>query len=211
MATATAGSIRAELFGATTRAPAFALLLPAGWVAQPADGTAVAGRLRDAARRIPGADRARFGASIEALISQLNGTAAANDERMIATITQSGSDPEAFVPMSMALAWVQAPAGSRIVSLASQLVADRGAAPLDEAGAIFRWIDRVTTPLDDVEVHTVQPTYLIRVPSGADTALIIRATILDGVAEQRLGDEQLAGMTALSDGIVSTFRWRRDG
>ncbi|MFE6509272.1 hypothetical protein ACFVDI_19640 [Nocardioides sp. NPDC057767] len=132
-------------------------------------------------------------------------------ERLIAWITQQDVSVDDFAPMSLALAWLEAPPGRSMTSLAKQLVSGRGAGPLDDSGAILRWVDRVDLPVDGGVVHTVQPTYLIRVPHAPETALIIRATILNGAEGNHIDDEGISAMTLLSDSIVGTFRWKRDG
>jgi hypothetical protein len=204
-----ANSLRAELFGATTKTPPFAMLLPEGWVAKPADMEALGSQVQAALARVPGADTARLRASIDSVMAQA-GTGPESKERLIAWITQQDVSVDDFVPMSLALAWLEAPPGSSMVSLAKQLVSGRGAAPLDDTGTILRWVDRPDLPVDGGVVHTVQPTYLIRVPHAPDTALIIRTTILDGTEGNHLDEEGISAMTLLSDGIVATFRWKRD-
>lgn len=199
--------LRAELVGATERTPAFALLLPNGWGSQPADVDALRRQARDVLGQIQGVDRDRLGASVQGLLAQVPG---GSGECMIAVITQQDVAAEDFAPMSLALAWVRAPSGTTIMALAGQLVRGRAAARMDAAGGILRWVDQVDLPVDDGVVHTVQPTYLIRVPDTEDTALIIRTTILAGAGKQSIGDEGINAMTLLSDSIVATFRWRRD-
>lgn len=110
----------------------------------------------------------------------------------------------------MGLAWIQAPAGTEITSMAKQLVANRRAAPLDAGGAILRWVDRSNLAVDGGLLHLVQPTYVIRVPHAKDTALIIRTTILDGGNGTHADPNDIEMMTLLSDGIVATFRWGRN-
>lgn len=204
-----ANGLRAELFGATTKTPAFAMLLPEGWVAKPADMEALGVQVQSALARVPGADTARLRASVDAVIAQA-GASPESNERLIAWITQQDVSVDDFAPMSLALAWLEAPPGASMVSLAKQLVSGRGAGPLDDAGTILRWVERADLPVDGGVVHTVQPTYLIRVPHAPDTALIIRATILDGAEGNHLDEEGISAMTLLSDGIVATFRWKRD-
>jgi hypothetical protein len=204
-----ASGLRAELFGATTKTPPFAMLLPEGWAAKPADMEALGSQVQSAFARVPGADTARLRASIDSMMAQA-GASPESNERLIAWITQQDVPVDDFVPMSFALAWLEAPPGTSMVSLAKQLVNGRGAAPLDEAGTILRWVDRADLPVDGGVVHTVQPTYLIRVPHAPDTAVIVRATILDGADGTHLDEEGISAMTLLSDGIVATFRWKRD-
>ncbi|GGR53594.1 hypothetical protein J2S40_001362 [Nocardioides luteus] len=204
-----ANSLRAELFGATTKTPPFAMLLPEGWVTKPADMEALGSQVQAALAQVPGADTARLRASVDSVLSQA-GVGAESNERLIAWITQQDVPVDDFVPMSFALAWLEAPAGTSMMSLAKQLVNGRNAAPLDEAGTILRWVDRADLPVEGGVVHTVQPTYLIRVPHAPETALIIRATILDGAEGEHLDEEGVSAMTLLSDGIVATFRWKRD-
>lgn len=197
-----ADSLRAELFGATTKTPPFGLLLPQGWAKQPADLNALRDQVRAVMDRSPGVD---------AILAQTDSADPQARERMIASVSQVDVPVNDFVPMSMALAWVEAPAGSAMTSMAKQLVTERGAAPLDDRGTILRWIDRVDHAVDGGTVHTVQPTYLIRVPHAPDTALMIRTTILDGGNGEHAAANDIQAMTLLSDGIVATFRWRNDG
>ncbi|MEU0317239.1 hypothetical protein [Nocardioides sp. NPDC006273] len=203
-------SLRAELFGATTKTPPFGLLLPQGWAKRPADMDALRDQVRAALERSPGVDAIRMRASLDAILAQADNADPQARERMIAWVSQVDVPVDDFVPMSMALAWIQAPAGSAMTSMAKQLVTDRGAAPLDDRGTILRWVDRVDHAVDGGTVHTVQPTYLIRVPHAPDTALMIRTTILDGGNGEHVGEQDIQTMTLLSDGIVATFRWRND-
>lgn len=205
-----ANGLRAELFGATTKTPPFAMLLPEGWVAKPADMEALGSQVQSALSRVPGADTARLRASVDSVIAQAGAASPESKERLIAWITQQDVSADDFAPMSLALAWLEAPQGTSMVSLAKQLISGRGAAPLDDAGTILRWVERADLPVDGGVVHTVQPTYLIRVPHAPDTALIVRATILDGAEGNHLDEEGISAMTLLSDGIVATFRWKRD-
>ncbi|MGH3352760.1 MAG: hypothetical protein ACRDPS_18990 [Nocardioides sp.] len=204
-----AGSLRAELFGATTKTPPFGLLLPQGWAKQQADLSTLRDQVHAVMDRSPGVDAFRMRASVDAMLAQTDADPQAR-ERMIAWVSQVDVPVDDFVPMSMALAWLDAPAGSAMTSMARQLITDRGAAPLDDRGTILRWVDRVDQSVDGGTVHTVQPTYLIRVPHAPDTALIIRTTILDGGNGEHSSDQDIASMTLLSDGIVATFRWRND-
>lgn len=204
-----ADGLRAELFGATAKTPAFGMLLPEGWVARPADMESLGAQVQSAIARVPGADGARLRASVDSVIAQAGNPE--SHERLIAWITQQDVSVDDFAPMSLALAWLEAPPGRSMTSLAKQLVSGRGAGPLDDRGAILRWVDRVDLPVDGGVVHTVQPTYLIRVPHAPETALIIRATILNGAEGNHIDDEGISAMTLLSDSIVGTFRWKRDG
>lgn len=205
-----ADSLRAELFGATTKTPPFGLLLPQGWAKQPADLNALRDQVRAVMDRSPGVDAFRMRASVDAILAQTDSADPQARERMIAWVSQVDVPVDDFVPMSMALAWLEAPAGSAMTSMAKQLVNDRGAAPLDDRGTILRWVDRVDHSVDGGTVHTVQPTYLIRVPHAPDTALVIRTTILDGGNGEHAAEHDVQAMTVLSDGIAATFRWRND-
>jgi hypothetical protein len=206
-----ADSLRAELFGATKKTPPFGLILPQGWAKQPADLNALRDQIHAVMGRSPGVDAIRMRASVDAILAQADIADTQARERMIASVSQVDVPVDDFVPMSMALAWVEAPAGSAMTSMAKQLVAERGAAPLDDRGTILRWVDRVDHSVDGGTVHTVQPTYLIRVPHAPDTALMIRTTILDGGNGEHAAANDIQAMTLLSDGIVATFRWRNDG
>lgn len=165
---------------------------------------------QSALARVPGADGARLRASVDSVIAQA-GTSPESHERLIAWISQQDVSVDDFAPMSLALAWLEAPPGTSMTSLAKQLVSGRGAGPLDEGGSILRWMDREDLLVDGGVVHTVQPTYLIRVPHAPETALVIRATILDGAEGNHIDEEGIAAMTLLSDSIVATFRWKRHG
>lgn len=206
-----ADSLRAELFGATKKTPPFGLILPQGWAKQPADLNALRDQIHAVMGRSPGVDAIRMRAGVDAILAQADNADTQARERMIASVSQVDVPVDDFVPMSMALVWVEAPAGSAMTSMAKQLVAERGAAPLDDRGTILRWVDRVDHSVDGGTVHTVQPTYLIRVPRAPDTALMIRTTILDGGNGEHAAANDIQAMTLLSDGIVATFRWRNDG
>jgi hypothetical protein len=201
-------SLRAELFGATRRTPEFALLLPPGWQRQPADADVLVDLLRAKLERLPDVNPSVLD-SIEELRT-LASAEAGQQRGVIGVLAPADASSDDFTPMTISLAWLESPAGVRITTLARDLVERRDAAPMDSQNAILRWVDREVEQIDGTRVHTVHPSYLIRVPGAVDRALLIRATILGGAESARLDEELISTMILLSDGIVATFRWRRD-
>lgn len=200
-------SLRAELLGESQQLPAFGLLLPRGWQLHRTPG-GVDQRLNAVLAGFTPEQRTAFQRAMTAAAGP-HPQVRPQDFGLIATIEQ---EPNASpVPLSFTISWLHAPPGATIEGVAAEAIASKGARPLGDDGSMLRWVDDQRTRVEGGSIRTISVAYLARVPAERRRALLIRSTILAEADGHVIPEEGITAMTALSDGIAATLRWKRRG
>jgi hypothetical protein len=200
-------SLRAELVGGSAGAPAFAVLLPAGWEATDASFASMRPRLEVVLDRFPVANRAVVRARVEEMMATAR--ADASRAEIVRVFAPAGVAPEDFVPVSLVASWLRAPGGGSLQDVGSGLIANRGATPLDAAGTILRWDADQRSEVEGGKVDIAGSGYLLPVPGQPAVGLMFRSQILRGAEGAELPEEAVRAISLLCDGIVASVRWRR--
>lgn len=201
-------SLRAELIGASGGMPAFAVLLPDGWQASDAAGEGLRERMDAVLAGFPPAARTALRAQVDEMLASVS-TSAKDD--IVRVFAPSASSPEDFLPVTIVASWLRAPAGGSIQQIGAGLIATRGAQPVGEAGAILRWPIDDRLPLEGGRIEVAGAGYLLPVPGAPTVGLLFRSQILRSAGGSTIAEDGIRAMSAISDAIVASVRWRRDG
>lgn len=200
-------SLRAELISASGGMPSFAVLLPAGWEATDASFASMKPRLDAVLEQFPAATRGAMRARIGEMLASAR--AEADRAEIVRTFAPAGVSAEDFVPVSLVVSWLRAPAGGTLQQLGSGLMSSRGATTLDEGGTILHWPVTQSAKVEDGRVEFAGTAYLLPVPGHPGVGLMFRSQILRGVGDALISDEGEKTLMRLCDAIVASVRWRR--
>ena len=201
-------SLRAELVGASTHVPGFALVLPEGWGAFDTASEGLRASTDRALSALSPAQRTALTPGVREILSSMD--AAGTKGNVIRVFAQHDVPAESFLPLSIVAARFDAPGGRDLRGVGTQLIESRGAAPLDEGKTILRWEDTSTVTIDGGDVTALTVNYLLPIPGQPTRGLIFQASILRSAAGTDVDPAGVRTMTALCDAIVSTVRWARD-
>lgn len=186
--------------------PAFRMLLPQGWVTHRPDEETQRELLDTAAKRLATAGRPD-------LLVQLRrhaGTAFSQlrEQRAIVVMMPGEKTPPSlFLPATITAVERVSTPEAPVREVVIDAIRRKGARPLDDRGAIVRWLERREVELDGESSATTSIVYLIAVPDTGRRRAVQLTAVITHPTDLSADDEVLERWIALIDAHVATFAW----
>lgn len=186
--------------------PAFRMLLPQGWVTYRPDEQTQHELLDTAAKRLATAGRPD-------LLVQLRRHAATafsqlREQRAIVVMMPGEKTPPSlFLPATITAVERVSTPEAPVREVVIDAIRRKGARPLDDRGAIVRWLERREVELDGESSATTSIVYLIAVPDTGRRRAVQLTAVITHPTDLSADDEVLERWIALIDAHVATFAW----
>lgn len=201
-------SLRDEFSGATSApVPPFGLLLPRGWVSEPATRETIGRLARQASAVFRTQHRPDLDARFQAMMARAADDLLKRDP--VRVIYPADVPPEELFPLSIVAVRLTDPSGGPLDARVHELVRSRDARLLDDEGMILRWSTDDSVRVDGGQATVRSFNYLVSIPATERRQALLFTGVLVTGAGETLDASTIDGAQALMDAIMSTFQWSR--